>query len=192
MSESIHDHVAGNLRFIRETMERASAFTSIPGWGGVGVGITALAAATYAHRVVYRPEWLRVWLIEAIVAALIAGVTMLQKARRANVSFNSPAARRFFVSYFAPIIAGAGMTYLLANGGFRTALPATWLLLYGASFISSGAFSIRVVPVMGVCFMLLGIAACFVPIDLGNVLLGVGFGGLHVIFGFIIARSYGG
>jgi len=41
-------------------MERATAFTSIPGWGGVGVGITALAAATYAHRVVYRPEWLRV------------------------------------------------------------------------------------------------------------------------------------
>jgi len=93
---------------------------------------------------------------------------MLQKARRANVSFNSPAARRFFVSYFAPIIAGAGMTYLLANGGFRTALPATWLLLYGASFISSGAFSIRVVPVMGVCFMLLGIAACFAPIDIGT------------------------
>ena len=192
MSQPIHEHAISNLRFIRETMERATAFTSIPGWGGVVVGITAIGASVAAHRVVYRWEWLWVWLAEAAIAALIAAVTMIQKARRANVSLTSAPARRFFISYFAPLIAGAAMTYLLAHGGFRTALPATWLLLYGASFISSGAFSIRVVPVMGVCFMLLGIAAVFAPIDLGNVLLGIGFGGLHVIFGFIIARSYGG
>ena len=192
MSQPIHEHAISNLRFIREAMERATAFTSIPGWGGVGVGITALLAAAYAHRVVDRPEWLKVWLIEAAIAAAIAGVTMMQKARRANVSFTGAPARRFFISYFAPLIAGAALTYLLAHGGFRTALPATWLLLYGASFISSGAFSIRVVPVMGVCFMLLGVAACFAPIAAGNILLGIGFGGLHVVFGLIIARSYGG
>jgi len=186
----IHEHAMSNLRYIREAMERASAFTSIPGWGGVGVGITAAAAAVLAQRVVYRREWLYIWLAEAIVAAVIAGWTMARKAKRANVSFTSAPARRFFMSYFAPLAAGAALTFMLT--GFRTALPATWLLLYGASFISSGAFSIRVVPVMGVCFMLLGFAACFAPLAIGNILLGVGFGALHVIFGFIIARSYGG
>lgn len=189
----IHEHALSSLRYIREAMERASAFTSIPGWGGVGVGVTASIAAVLAQRFVYRGrEWLIVWLVEAIVAALIAGVTMVIKARRASVSFSGAPARRFFISYFAPILAAAALTLLLYRAGFRAAMPATWLLLYGASFISSGAFSIRVVPVMGVCFMLLGIIAVFVPLTVANMLLGIGFGGLHLIFGFIIARSYGG
>ena len=188
----IHEHALSNLRYIREAMERASAFTSIPGWGGVVIGITAVAAAVIGHQAPTWRAWLLTWLIEATVAALIAGVTMLRKGKRANVSFTGGPARRFFVSYFAPVVAGAVLTLLLTRIGAFTALPATWLLLYGASFVSSGAYSIRVVPVMGVCFMVLGIVACFVPFAAGNALLGVGFGGIHIIFGFIIARSYGG
>ena len=188
----IHEHALSNLRYIREAMERASAFTSIPGWGGVAVGVTAVAAAVVGHFAGTWRQWLLTWLIEAAVAALIAGVTMVRKARGANVSFTGTPARRFFVSYFAPIVAGAVLTLLLTRIGAFTALPAAWLLLYGASFVSSGAYSIRVVPVMGVCFMVLGIVACFVPFPVGNALMGVGFGGLHILFGSIIARSYGG
>lgn len=189
----IHEHAISNLRYIREAMERASAFTSIPGWGGVAVGATAVAAAIAGHRAPTWRQWLWTWLIEAVVAAIIASITMAVKARRANVSFTGPAARRFFVSYLAPIVAGAVMTWLLARTGAFKALPAMWLLLYGASFVSSGAYSIRVVPVMGVCFMLLGILASFLlSWTAANVLLGIGFGGLHIVFGLIIARSYGG
>jgi hypothetical protein len=187
----MHDHALSNLRYIREAMERASAFTSIPGWGGVAIGMTATAAAALAYA---RPgrTFLLIWLGEAILAASVAAVTMVRKAARANVSFRGVAARRFFVSYFAPLAAGAALTVVLARGGFFAALPATWLLLYGASFVSSGAYSIPLVPVMGVCFMLLGISACFVPLAAGDILLGAGFGGLHVVFGFLIARRYGG
>lgn len=188
----MHEHALNNLRYIREAMERASSFTSIPGWGGVAVGITAIGAAVAAHFVIGRRAWLYVWLAEAVLAAVIAVWTMARKARRANVSFTGAPARRFFVSYFAPIVAAAALTFVLARADMFGALPATWLLLYGASFVSSGAFSIRLVPVLGVCFMLLGIVACFVPLPVGNALLGAGFGGLHVIFGTLIARSYGG
>lgn len=188
----IHEHAISNLRYIREAMERASAFTSIPGWGGVMVGVTAVAAAVIAHQMQTWRQWLLTWLIEAIVAALIAGITMIRKAQRANVSFTGAPARRFFVSYFAPVVAGAVLTLLLHRIGAWNALPATWLLLYGASFVSSGAYSIRVVPLWGVCFMLLGVVACFVPFAVGNVLMGVGFGGLHIVFGYLIARNYGG
>ena len=188
----IHEHALSNLRYIRETMERASAFTSIPGWGGVLIGLTAIAAAVLAHPYAGTRRWLLTWLAEAVVAGLIAAATMVVKAQRAGVSFRGGPARRFFSSYFAPIIAAAALTYVLAGSGTYTALPALWLLAYGASFVSSGTFSIPVVPVMGVCYMLLGLAACFTGPQLGNALVGAGFGGMHLIFGFIIARRYGG
>jgi hypothetical protein len=194
MADPIHEHALNNLRYIREAMERATAFTSVPGWGGFWIGVTAVAATVVSHRFIGADSrtWLLLWLGEAVLAALIGVVSVVRKARRSDVAFDSGPARRFFISYSAPLIAGAALTFLLGSAGHYDVLPSVWLLLYGASFISSGAFSIRVVPVMGICFMLLGIAACFVSHAAGNVLLGAGFGGIHVVFGLIIARSYGG
>lgn len=185
------EHALSNLRYIRETMERASAFTSIPGWGGLCVGLTGMLAALLAHGQP-GPRWTAIWLAGAVVAAVIAGATMTYKAHRAGISFRGAPARKFFVSYFAPIVAAAALTLVLMRFELYAALPATWLLLYGASFVSSGAFSVSLVPVMGVCFMVLGLAACFVPFSWGNLLMGAGFGGLHVVFGALIARRYGG
>jgi hypothetical protein len=195
MSEraALHEHALHNIRYIRDAMERATAFTSIPGWGGFAIGVTALATSVYASRYAVQPRlWVVNWLIEAVIAVIIAAVTMFRKARRASVSFTAAPARRFFISYSAPLVAGALITVALIRANMFAPLPAVWLLLYGASFISSGAFSIRVVPVMGICFMIFGIAACFVPLSVGNILLGAGFGVLHMTFGIIIARSYGG
>ena len=104
----------------------------------------------------------------------------------------SGAARRFFISYFAPLIAGAILTVTIVRSGDIDVLPATWLLLYGAAFVSSGAFSLRVIPVMGVCFMLAGGIAALLPLSVANLVLGAAFGGLHIVFGIIIARNYGG
>jgi len=189
----IHEHALESLRVIRETMERAGSFTSIPGWGGLFIGLTAIGAGYFAQRMVSDPQaWLRIWLIEAAVAAAIAAVSMNRKWRRTETPFMSGVARRFFVSYFAPLIAGAALTFTLAHRGSFDPLPAVWLLLYGTAFVSSGAFSIRVIPLMGVCFMLLGGLAALVRLPVGNLILGAGFGGLHIIFGLIIARRYGG
>lgn len=185
----IGDHAFANLRYIREAMERAGSFTSIPGVGGVIIGVSAIVTAFIAQPL-HGTAWLEAWLIDALFAAVVAFALMTRKASRAGVTLTSGAARRFFVSYFAPIIAAALMTIAIVRAGDHALLPALWLLCYGASFISSGAFSIRVVPVMGICFMLLGVGALFTPF--GNLLLAAGFGGLHIVFGFIIARNYGG
>ena len=191
MSEPVHigDHAFANLRYIREAMERAGSFTSIPGTGGVIIGGSAIAAAIIA-RPLHGNAWLEVWLADAAFAAIVAFALMLRKASRAGVTLTSPAARRFFISYFAPIAAAAVMTVAMVRAGDHELLPALWLLSYGASFIASGAFSIGVVRVMGICFMLLGIAAVLTPF--ANFLLAAGFGGIHIIFGLIIARNYGG
>jgi hypothetical protein len=190
---AIHDHALHSIRTIREAMERSTAFTSIPGWGGCAIGVTAIVTAFFASNVVLQPRlWVMTWLAEGVVAVAIAGVMMYTKARSASVSLTAGPARRFFISYSAPLIAAALITLALVRASIFAPLPAVWLLLYGASFISSGSFSIRVVPVMGIFFMILGLAACFVPLSIGNLLMGAGFGVLHIVFGFIIARSYGG
>jgi hypothetical protein len=191
MADALHEHAAESLRFIRDTMERAGSFTSIPGWGGFAIGLTAIAASVVAQPLRGEP-WLLVWLADAVLAAVIGAATIALKGRRAGTSFTSPAAKRFFIAYFAPLIAGAIVTLALWRAGAYAAMPAAWLLLYGTAFVSCGAFSIRVIPVMGVCFMLLGSAAAAVPFAVANALLGCGFGGLHLVFGLIIARRYGG
>jgi hypothetical protein len=189
----IHEHAFDNLRYIREAMERASAFTSIPGRGGAAVGVSAVAAAVVAHPYVDQPvPWLGIWLAEAVVATIVGWTAMILKARRANVSFTGAPARRFFAAYLAPIVAAALLTLFLARAGHFAALPAVWLLLYGAAFISTGSSSIPVVPVMGACFMAAGIASGFTSPAVANAILGAAFGGLHIAFGVVIARRYGG
>ena len=89
-------------------------------------------------------------------------------------------------------MAGLLLTIAVWQSGYVDLLPALWLLLYGAGTITGGAYSVRAIPLMGVGFMGLGAVALLVPFAWGNVLLAVGFGGLHIGFGLIIARNYGG
>jgi hypothetical protein len=194
MPEALQDHAASSLRYIRDTMERAGSFTSIPGWGGVAIGVVAILTTVISQpHTSLRPQtWLLIWLGCAAVAAVIGASAMARKGKRAGVSLTSHVARRFFIAYFSPLIAGAVLTLTLWQDGSFRALPAVWLLLYGSAFISSGAFSLRVIPVMGAAFMALGVAAAFLPLAYSNALLGAGFGCLHVGFGFVIARNYGG
>jgi hypothetical protein len=186
------DHAIENLRFIRETMERSASFTGVPGWGGVVMGVTALAAAVLAARQPTVGAWLTTWLMEAALAIVIGAWAVSVKARAANLPLLSGAARKFALSLSPPFVAGVLLTSALYRTGHTALLPGLWLLLYGAGVVTGGAFSVRIVPVMGMCFMAVGAVALFSPVCWGNALLAAGFGGLQILFGIIIARRYGG
>jgi hypothetical protein len=181
-----------DLRFIRETMERSSAFTAVPGWGQVAMGVTAFAAAWLAARQPSTSVWLRVWLADAVIASAIAVVAAQRKAQRSGSPLTSGPARKFAIAFLPPIVAGGLLTPAVFGAGLVKILPAMWLLLYGAGVITGGAFSVGVVPVMGVCFMGTGVLALLAPAAWGNVFMTAGFGGLHCIFGVLIARRHGG
>lgn len=189
---ALHARAMDNLSFIRSTMERATAFTAVPGWGGVAMGATALAATAMAHGRGTREEWLATWLAASVLALAIGGWSMLVKARRAGTSVFSYSGRRFVLSYVPPLAVGGLLTLVLVRAGLYSAMPGTWLLLYGTGVVTGGAFSVRVVPIMGLCFMALGAIALLAPPTWGDWLMAAGFGGLHIIFGLIIARRYGG
>lgn len=189
---SLHGRAMDNLRYIRETMERAVPFTAVPGWGGVAIGLTALVATKLALRQPTSRAWLMTWLGEALLALVVGGWTMQRKARAVAVPLFSGSGRKFALSLFPPLVAGAVLTVVLYRAHLLQVLPGLWLLLYGTGVVTGGAFSVRIVPVMGLCFMLLGGLALGLPFVYGNWCMAAGFGGLHIVFGVIIARSHGG
>lgn len=188
----LHDHALENLKYIRDTMERASVVTSFPGWGLVLVGVTALGTAFLAARQSSPDLWIAFWIFEAMLSMAIGGFSMIRKADRAQVPFFNEVGRRFLASFSLPILVGGVLTLALYRAGHIAAIPGTWLLLYGTAVATGGAFSVKIVPVMGLCFLIAGTLALFCPPAWGNAWMAAAFGGIHIVFGLVIARRYGG
>lgn len=201
---ALHDRALQDLSFIRRTMEGAAAFTDVPGWGLVGVGAIGVSAAALAQAQPSPDRWLAAWLGAAVLAVTVGTVALRRKLRRrvgaeGSLLHNVPA-RKFFLSFVPAIVAGAVLTAALVDPftpGLSEPvaarlLPGLWLLLYGVGFTTAGAFSVRTVPLMGMAFILLGVVALFVPALDGDLMMAVGFGGLHLVGGAVIARRHGG
>ena len=189
----ISDRAIDNLRFIRETMERASSsFTAVPGYGGALMGATAIGASVVAANQTTTKFWLLTWMAEAILAFAIGFLAMWQKARLAESSLFSAPAQKFAFGFAPPLFAGIVLTILLYKVDRTEILPVVWLLMYGAAVTTGGMFSVKPVPTMGVCFLVLGMIAALAPLPYGNFFMGLGFGVLQIIFGVVIGRKHGG
>ncbi len=180
-----------DLRFIRETMERSNAFTAVPGWGQVVIGATALIAAYIAARQSSPSLWISTWLIEAGLALAISSVAMNFKSQRLGLPLVSGPARKFALGFLPPLVAGGFVTFILYRAGMVGSLPGVWAVIYGGAVISGGVLSVPLVPMMGACFMATGAVTLFFP-AWGNWAMAASFGGLHILFGILIARKHGG
>ena len=192
VSPQLHEHAADNLRFIRDTMARASDFTAVPGIGGVVMGLLACAAAIVAGPPRETGAWLGVWLATAVVAAAVGLFAILHKARRHQLPISGPVVRRFTLALVPSLVVGMVLTAVFVSQHLVARLPGCWLLCYGAAISSGGAFSVRPVPFMGAAFIALGTLAFVMPADWGNMFMAAGFGILQIGFGVVIARNYGG
>lgn len=191
-------------------MERTSEFTAVPGWGGVMMGITAIIAAFVAHQQPTVVGWMSVWAAEALIGFTIGVWATTHKARKHGVPLLSGQGRKFLLGLLPAVLTGIALT--LAMYGFDVGptkeyfvqqgvvearasmqlLPGLWLMIYGAGVIAAGMFSIRLIPMMGGLFMLVGALALIAPAAWGGLFMGIGFGGLHIAFGAYIAQKYGG
>jgi len=189
---SINERALEDLRYIRETMERAGSFTAVPGWGGILMGISALLTALISSRLPSNELWVASWLGEAVLALAVGGWAMVQKARAVQSTLLDGPGRKFALSLCPAMIAGGILTLVLYRNALFGLMPGVWLLLYGVAVVTGGAFSVNVVPIMGVSFMILGTIALFSPLGWANWFMAAGFGGLQLVFGVVIARRYGG
>src|SRR5436190_22990426 len=172
-------------------MARAAEFSAGPGWAGVAMGALAVPAAWLAHRQATPQAWLAVWLATAVAGFAIGVATLVHKASRHGVDLTRQPARGFALSLLPPLVAGALLTPALVLAHVYTVLPGTWLLLYGTAVVTGGAYSVRVIPVMGVAIAAVGAAALALP-QLGDLAMALGFGVLQIGFGLFVARRYGG
>ena len=167
-------------------------FTAVPGYGAILMGVTAIGAAYIAHNSASIRDWWITWIAEACLAFAIGLLAMWQKSKLANTSLTSVPAKKFAMSFLPPLVCGIVCTLGLWRFGHYESMVPMWILLYGAAIVTGGAFSVRIVPVMGWCFIALGTAAFFLPAGRGNIMMALSFGLLHIVGGFIIARRYGG
>jgi hypothetical protein len=188
----LHTQAMDNLRFIRNAMESAGSFTAVPGVGGILMGATALFAAFAAHLSKSPRAWLAIWGLEAFLALAIGLAFSYRKAMRNSTPLLSRPFRRFVLAMVPAVFVGALLTFVLYREGLSRLMPALWLLLYGVGVSSGGAFSVRVVPIMGISFLAVGAVAALAPASWADPLMAAGFGGLHIVFGFAIMRNYGG
>ena len=190
--DDLEETALESIRYIRGTMERAGSFTAVPGWGGVAMGVVALVGGWIASRAANPHAWMRVWLASAAVAFIFGCLGIAWKSLRIETPLIRGPALRFLLTLAAPLAAGAVLTATLARIGRYDLLPGVWLLLYGTAVATGGASSVRIVPVLGICLMLLGVVALAAPAAWGNALLIIGFGALQIAFGIVVARRHGG
>ena len=189
---ALHDRALDNLTFIRQAMERAGSFTAVSGIGIVAIGGIALVASFLAARQADASGWITVWVAAAAAAVVIELSLTARKARALGLPMVSGPGRKFALAFTPTLLAGAILTAALTPAAPRDLLVGTWLLLYGAGVTAGGALSVPVVPVMGVSFMAAGVATLLLPASAANWMMLAGFGALHIVFGFFIARRYGG
>lgn len=188
----ISSSAAENLRYIRNTIEAAHTFTTVPGKGCIGIGLIACVAAALELVPELAEHWLPIWLIAAVAAGTVALLSMEAKARRQGLSLRRSVALRFFLTLAPAFLAGGVLTVALLNSSGRDVLAGIWLLMYGVGIASCGVFSIPAVLTAGFAFLGLGMVALVAPVAWAPMMLALGFGGVHLLLGFIVVRNHGG
>jgi hypothetical protein len=188
----IREDAAADLRLIREAMDHSSRFTDVPGLGMVIIGGTALIAAWLAATAPSNALWVAIWAFELLLAVSIGVVAMGLKARASDKDILSTPVRQFLRGMIPPLVAGAVVAVFCVQQGMIGILPGFLLLLYGTAQMTGGTHSLRLIRYQGVCFMALGAVTLFASPAWGDVAMALGFGGLHIAFGAVIARHYGG
>jgi hypothetical protein len=191
-TESIGSGAAEHLKYIRNTIEAAQTFTTIPGKGCIAMGAAALVAAALETVPSLARSWLPIWLTAAVLAAAIALFFMEEKARVQGLSLRRAVATRFFLTLAPAFVAGGILTVALMDTVGRETIAGIWLLLYGVGIAACGLFSIPLVLIAGFAFMGFGTVALAAPAAWAPFLLGAGFGGIHLVLGALVIRDHGG
>jgi hypothetical protein len=169
-------------------MVGATGTVAVPGAAGIAVGAVGLGAATLASTDAFRPYWLQVWLLAAVVGAGVGALAISHRASAGGRMRSAESVRRIFVCLLPSLFAGAVLTAVLWRGGYEHAIPGTWLLLYGCALIHAGAVTSKAIALLGAVFVALAFVAFGLSESHQVTILGIGFGELHILYGLVLRR----
>jgi hypothetical protein len=191
---AMDSHALGTLNYIRASIDAAGAF-AVPGTAGIAMGAVGLAAAGVASIPALAGYWLLIWLLAATLAAGLGVVLVARHRSGIGLPLYCGPARRFVLCLCPALLAGGVLTAVLCQAGEARLVPGVWLLLYGCAVLSATMMTapvmMRLIGAMGALFVIGGVVAFEVSPRWHNVVLGGGFGLLHLVFGFLIGRIDG-
>lgn len=185
---NLDSHAMATLRYIRDSMDAAGS-VAVPGSAGIAMGVIGLVATALSLIPELAAHWFAIWLAAAPVAALAGALLMARSTSIVSFIGGGKPGGKLLLGLVPSLFAGAVMTVVLWRADHLGAAPGIWMLLYGCALISAGAFTKVIVRWMGGCFVALGLLALLTPTQSQIPLLGLGFGGMHLIFGVLIARG---
>jgi hypothetical protein len=188
---SIETRALGTLAYIRTSIE-ASSSMAVPGMAGVVMGSIGILAAIAASTARWAAHGTAIWVLAGGVAFLVGGALMAREAAQSGHARYLGPVRKFLLCLCPALFAGAVLTLVLWHAHIEALLPGTWLLLYGCAVLSASTVTIastrRLICIMGALFAALGLLAFAAPAEAHTLILGVGFGALHIIFGLLVGR----
>ena len=189
---------------IRSLMEKSSKFVSISGLSGVLMGCYALIGTLLGYYIIHRPEstnlllgknlnrpllFLMIALI-VLLSSLVTGWLMARKkARKNKQSIWNITSKSLLFAVSIPLVTGGIVALLLLSQGYYNLIAGMLLIFYGLALAAGSIYTFTEVKWLGILEISLGLMAVSLP-DHGLILWGLGFGVLHIIYGFIVYKKY--
>ena len=194
------------LHDIKRMMERSSRFISLSGWSGIAAGICALTGAYAAHqRIDYynhsqygrvggalaelRYDLILIAFLTFTAAFVLASFFTFIRSKKDGVAIWGTAARRLMWNTFLPLAAGGFLIWhLIEINGYGLVAPSC-LIFYGLALVNGSKYTMGEIRWLGYGEIILGIINLWNP-GRGIFFWTLGFGVLHIIYGFAMWWKY--
>ncbi|WP_144283824.1 hypothetical protein [Chryseobacterium echinoideorum] len=196
-----------DLSHIRSMMERSSRFISLSGLSGVFAGLAAIVGAMYVYFVFQREgidyfdgdrnvfgkelvkELVMIGFLILVTALLSGYFFTASKSRKKGLKIWDATTRRLLLTFSVPLITGGLFCLLLLyHHLFVLVAPAT-LIFYGLALVSAERYTLTDIKYLGYCQIILGLLS-FMFLGWGLVAWTIGFGVLHIVYGWIMHVKY--
>lgn len=207
-----------DLNQIRNLMERSSRFISLSGLAGVFAGVFALIGAiaalkamtggyqvlNYGSRLPFAvtTDLLFFIMMDAIMVLILSITAAVffttRKAKKQGLPLWDAKAFRMLANMAIPLVAGGVFCLILMyhslnapNGSYRIfalIAPCT-LLFYGMALLNASNYTLDEIRWLGISQIILGLFGC-IFLGYGLVFWMLGFGVLHIVYGFIMWNKY--
>ena len=193
------------LQDIRQMMQRSSRFISLSGLSGIAAGVWALVGAYFAY------DWIREFyqnysgaasyngsayeklvLNLVLLAGAVLGLALVsafyfawRKTRKDKVPLWNHTSRQLTINMLIPLVTGGLFVLAMLKQGDWRFVTAACLIFYGLALVNGSKYTVSDIRYLGICEIILGLAATQF-IGYGLYFWAVGFGVLHIVYGFIM------